>query len=240
MNAKKLLGIAILFAILGAVVFATSPVAAQSSVCFTLKTSVNGYVKVAGNEVATITLLPAGMEFPLRIAADGRYLVSFNGQDIALGQDTSIYGSVFNVGNCTQPGAPGSVDARVQRLLAADPVYRNQGAAAWARQLGFTYDSLTMEARQPEEETFTEANGDAMVVVSGIQVRVTNLKITQPACFTTDQKVTGKARFVKPDNFDPIRNPSVLYTDNEVGYSGTATLWGDCSNRANLMTAPLT
>lgn len=135
--------------------------------------------------------------------------------------------------------APGSIDARGQRLLSADTNFRSQGAAAWARQLGYTFDGLTMEARQPEEETFTETNGDNMTVVSGLQVRVTNLKASSPACFTTDQKVSGKSRFVKPDNFNPINNPSVLYTDNEVGYTGTATLWGDCSNWNNLMTAPL-
>lgn len=135
--------------------------------------------------------------------------------------------------------APGSTDARAQRLLSADANFRSQGAAAWARQLGYGFDSLTMEARQPEEETFSESATEAMTVVSGIQVRVTNLRASQPACFTTDQKVAGKARFVKPDNYDPIRNPSVLYTDNEIGYTGTATLWGDCSNWNNLMTAPL-
>lgn len=146
------------------------------------------------------------------------------------------------------PGAPGappvastpeSVDARGQRLLSADANYRSQGAAAWARQLNFSFGSISQDARQPEEETFVESNGDNMTVVSGLQVSVTNLKASSPACFTTDQKVAGRSRFVKPDNFDPIKNPSVLYTDNEVGYSGPATLWGDCSNWANLMSAPV-
>lgn len=135
--------------------------------------------------------------------------------------------------------APVTTDARAQRLLSADANYRSQGAAAWARQLGYEFDSLVMEARQPEEETFQESGAEAMTVVSGLQVRVTNLKAHSPACFTTDQKVNGKTRFVKPDNFDPIRNPSVLYTDNEIAYSGTATLWGDCSNWDNLMSAPV-
>lgn len=134
---------------------------------------------------------------------------------------------------------PGSVDARALRLLSADANYRSQGAAAWARQLGYTFDSLSQDARQPEEETFAETNGDQMTVVSGIQVNVVNLKAKSPACFTTDQKVNGAARWVKPDNYDPIRNPSVLYTDNEIGFSGTATLWGDCSNWKNLMEAPI-
>ncbi|MBI4066198.1 hypothetical protein HY411_00630 [Candidatus Gottesmanbacteria bacterium] len=148
----------------------------------------------------------------------------------------------------TTPGAPvvppaastpGSVDARALRLLSADANYRSQGVAAWARQLGYSFESISQEARQPEEETFREENGDAMTVVSGVQVRVTNLRAHSPSCFTTDQKVNGLARFVKPDNFDPITNPSVVYTDNEVGFSGTATLWGDCSNWRNLMEAPL-
>lgn len=164
----------------------------------------------------------------------------------AAAQATAMSGGGQPASAATQaaPGATPAPDVaiaykRATRLLAHDPAFRTQGAAAWAKVVGFTFDSLTQDARQPEEETFLEATGDKMTVVSGIQVKATNLKTIAPACFTTDKLVTGNSRSLKPDKYNPISNPSVLYTDNQTGYSGTATVYGDCTNWPNLLNAPL-
>jgi hypothetical protein len=132
------------------------------------------------------------------------------------------------------PGRDEDIEAnRGERLLELDPTFRNTGLQAWAREAGFEFESMRGDARQPEEETFLQVGGqggedEAVVVVSGFQVVVEGLVANWPACFTTDKEVSG-GRSHRPDNYDPIRNPSALYTDNDP-YDGTATIWADCSN----------
>lgn len=112
-------------------------------------------------------------------------------------------------------------EARVRELA---PTY-DTSVEAWLRAAGYSWDSLTLAARQPEEETFPALNGEGHdIVVAGYQVEVVGLSFSYPAGMTTDNAVSG-ARCVQPD----AQNPSKVCTDVE-NFSGTATLWIDLQN----------
>jgi hypothetical protein len=114
------------------------------------------------------------------------------------------------------------------RLRSLDSIYRTQGPEAWARAAGFTWDSLLIkDARQPEEETLS----DGTIVISGLQVRVTNLRSPWTNIFTTDELVAlgSNGRSYKPDP----NNPSQLYTDT-LPFTGNATIYADGSNWSQL------
>lgn len=95
--------------------------------------------------------------------------------------------------------------------------------ASWLSAAGYSYDSLDWQARQPEEETFS--NGD--IVVSGLQVGVTNMSFVYPTGFTTDKPVNGRCHQPDPNN------PSKVCTDVQ-NFTGTATLWVDVQNWGQL------
>jgi len=116
---------------------------------------------------------------------------------------------------------------RVARLIQLDPIFRGGDMLQWAKAAGFTFDSLTPDARQPEEET----TSTGQIVISGFQVNAVNLVAVWPSCFSTDRTVqtTSETRVHQPD----LRNGSKLWTDN-APYTGPATIWGDCSNWGQL------
>ncbi|PJE63511.1 hypothetical protein COU89_02935 [Candidatus Roizmanbacteria bacterium CG10_big_fil_rev_8_21_14_0_10_45_7] len=118
---------------------------------------------------------------------------------------------------------------RIARLIELDKVYRAQGWMAWLKSAGVTCDAA-VEARQPEEETVTDANG-AHVVVSGIQVKG-NCTIPWPAVVTTDRpnevETSADSRTYQPD----LKNPSVMYTNAKL--KGQGTIWVDSSNWGQL------
>lgn len=117
-------------------------------------------------------------------------------------------------------------DPRYDRLEKLDAIYRSSGYDTWFKAVGFTGTAVA-DARQPEEETMA----DGRVFVSGMQVKATNLVAPYPACFTTDHTVltTAETRTYKPDQ----RNGTALWTNN-AAYTGTATIYADCSNWAQL------
>lgn len=128
------------------------------------------------------------------------------------------------------PAQPAAQPAdRVARLIELDKVYRAQGWMAWLKAAGVTCDAA-VEARQPEEETLTDANG-AHVVVSGIQVKG-NCTIPWPAVVTTDRpnevETSADSRTYQPD----LKNPSVMYTNAKL--KGQGTIWVDSSNWGQL------
>jgi hypothetical protein len=115
---------------------------------------------------------------------------------------------------------------RWNRLVQLDPIYRNQGLPAWAAAAGFKWDSLKVDARQPEEET----TPNSVVVISGHQVIVKGLSVSWPACFTTDQEYGGGRQY-RPDP----NNGSRLVTDTGLSsFSGTATIYARCDNWSQL------
>ncbi len=114
------------------------------------------------------------------------------------------------------------------RLRSLDSIYRTQGPEAWAKAAGFEWDSILIkDARQPEEETLS----DGTIVISGIQVRATNLVAPWTNIFTTDEPVNlgPNGRSYKPDP----KNPSRLYTD-ALPFTGNATIYADGSNWSQL------
>ena len=115
-------------------------------------------------------------------------------------------------------------DAHWERLVALDPVFRDQGLEAWLGKAGFKWISLSVDARQIEEETSPERR----VLAAGVQVDGQGIEVLWPACVTTDDPgeivVRDDSRQYQPD----LTNPSVLYTN--VMANGTVTLWVDCSN----------
>jgi len=123
------------------------------------------------------------------------------------------------------PAQPEPAD-RVARLIELDKVYRAQGWQAWLKAAGVTCD-VAVEARQPEEETVTDAQGVVHVIVSGLQVKG-NCQVPYPAVVTTDRPgevtTTAQSRTYQPD----LQNPSVMYTD--VDLHGQGTIWVDASN----------
>jgi hypothetical protein len=133
-------------------------------------------------------------------------------------------------------GAPADIEeapAWVHNLLSAHetrvrelaPVY-DTGVENWLREAGYTWDTLELAARQPEEETFDALDGDQHdIVVAGYQVEVSGLSFSYPAGMTTDNQVPAGARCVQPDP----QNPSKVCSD-VTGFSGTATLWVDLQN----------
>lgn len=120
----------------------------------------------------------------------------------------------------------------VERLVQYDPVFRQSGALEWLTATGhITWAQNGIEARQVEEET-RDYNGETRILASGLQVRVTDLSVTWPACFTTDSDdvPTGPStRVYQPD----LRNPSKLWT-NVQGFTGTATVYISCYEWAQI------
>ena len=120
------------------------------------------------------------------------------------------------------------MSAHEQRLMDLDAVYRASGPEAWLSAAGYTWTSLTLSARQPEEEII----GGSITVI-GYQIEATNLSLSWPAGITTDQPVSG--RCYQPDP----RNVSQVCTD-VTGFTGTATVmasvldWGQFNIPQNL------
>ncbi|MBW7955620.1 hypothetical protein H3C66_02700 [Patescibacteria group bacterium] len=114
--------------------------------------------------------------------------------------------------------------ARVARLVELNDA--NTGMEALMRASGMTFTAVQKDARQPEEETLINASGDSVLLITGWQVTATNLRVTFPACFTTDLPVAGESISYQPDR----NNPSKLYTNNVTPFTGTATVYLDCSN----------
>lgn len=130
-----------------------------------------------------------------------------------------------------QGGTPLTPEQRtqlhVERLVQYDPVFRQTGSALdWLKASGdISWAANQIEARQVEEEARV-VNGETRILVSGVQVRVTNLNVKWPACFTTDATnvpVGSETRAYQPDQ----RNPSRLWT-NVTGFTGTATVYLSC------------
>lgn len=115
-----------------------------------------------------------------------------------------------------------------QRLERLDPVFRNQGWQAWLKEAGMTWNSISADARQIEEET----SPTGRILASGLQVNAGNLWVPWPNIVTTDVPtritVTSQTRKHQPD----LRNASVLYTN--VYANGPVTVWVDGSNWGQL------
>lgn len=134
-------------------------------------------------------------------------------------QQNSAAGSTArNAAPATNPAA--SHEQRVRELA---PEFWSNGVESWLRKAGYTWDTMTLRARQPEEETF-----GSDILVSGYQVEVNNLRFAYPAGMTTDRTVSN-GRCYKPSP----NNASKVCTDVS-GFSGTATLWVDVSNWGQL------
>ena len=101
-------------------------------------------------------------------------------------------------------------------------VFKTEGVQAWLKKAGYTWNSLEVQARNPEEEVINN-----MILASGLQVKVTNLNASYPAGLSTDQPVNGICVIPDPNN------PSRLCT-NVKGFNGNATLWTDASNWGQL------
>jgi hypothetical protein len=116
---------------------------------------------------------------------------------------------------------------RCVRLSTLDKTFRSQGWRAWLAAAGLTWDDVSADARQIEEEICND-----QVVAAGIQVKVKNLTVHWPAIVSTDDPSrihsTASTRQHQPD----MRNPSVLYT--EVIANGDVTIWVDAANWGQL------
>lgn len=116
-----------------------------------------------------------------------------------------------------------------ERLERLDPVFRNQRWQAWLSEAGITWDSISADARQIEEET----SPAGQILASGLQVNAVNLWVPWPNIVTTDVPSriteTSTTRKHQPD----LRNASVLYTN--VYARGPVTVWVDGSNWGQLV-----
>jgi len=141
--------------------------------------------------------------------------------------------TLFTFVSASSGSAGASYDsaARVARVVTL-----NNGGDAMEANMeasGMTFTAVTRDARQPEEETLINSAGKSIVVIVGYQVTVTNLVVAFPACFTTGNLVAGVSINYQPDP----NNPSAIYTNNRVPYTGTATVYVDCSNWAGVLNA---
>lgn len=110
---------------------------------------------------------------------------------------------------------PEALPTPEERLKDLDVIFTEQGPKAWLEAAGFTFTSLELDARQPEETLLGNK-----IVATGFQVKVTDLNANWPAGLTTDQPVNGNC--VKPDP----NNLSKVCT-NVRGFNGNATLYVD-------------
>jgi len=136
------------------------------------------------------------------------------------------------------------VDAHQARLVYLEEnfVVRNgdvptwASAQAWMQAAGFNVLSPIKEARQYEEENIpyfdTTANGLTKVVLSGIQLDVTNIEVVYPASISTDRAfyLFEDGRALQPDP----QNMAHLFTNG--GLNDQLTAWGSSYNWPNLMT----
>lgn len=142
-------------------------------------------------------------------------------------EDYAEYLRKYYAGLTPAPGASGEVKpstaslaSRTERLSALDQVFRTQGTEAWLRAAGYSWDTLKLRAKQPEEEF---VNG--RILASGMQVEATNLSAPWPASLTTDQPAGTAGQWLKAAE----NNPSQIGT-NVTGFNGRATLWTDVTN----------
>jgi len=190
-----------------------------------------GWQIVAGT--ARISNPPCGVSGKYAFSRGGSVskFTSWTAAENARGTDSVTYyyeGAVE--ASTAAPSGQVVMEDRISRLIRLDGVYRSQGVHAWLAAAGITC-AVSIEARQPEEETVTDAQG-THVVVSGVQVRGNCDSIPYPAVLTTDRPneviKTDKTRQYQPD----LRNASVLYTN--VGLRGQGTIWVDGSNWSQL------
>jgi len=113
-----------------------------------------------------------------------------------------------------------------KRLAEFDPIFRqsnNTDWQGWLKAAGVTWDTMSKDARQVEEETSPEGN----VYISGVQVDGCGVKINWPNIVTTDVpgRITSKAgnSFEYQPDKRPNGNKSVLYTN--VVACGPVTIW---------------
>lgn len=115
-----------------------------------------------------------------------------------------------------------------KRLRELKPVFEQKGWQAWFTAAELTWDSISADARQIEEET----TPDSEIVPAGLQVNAVNLHVTWPNIVTTSEPnritETADTRKYQPDP----GNPSTLYTN--VVANGEVTVWVDGQNWGQL------
>lgn len=171
--------------------------------------------------VPVVTIAALGIVVAGGIAVD-RYFSSRNKIDGTTNNNAGI--GAPKTSEAAGPPAINPSLVHANRLLQLDSVFRTQGLGAWLGAAGVRADSITVVARQPEEEIILDANGQPKIVAAGVQVELKNANIPWPVVITTDQPVPN-GRSYQPDQ----TNPSRLSTDI-TGFSGKATLWADGSN----------
>lgn len=105
------------------------------------------------------------------------------------------------------------------RLEKLDQTFRSQGWEAWLKTAGLSWDAITVEARQIEEET----SPTSKIVASGVQVNGTNIVVNWPNIVTTDVPSRVKTTADTVQHQPDARNGSVLYTN--VVVNGPVTVW---------------
>jgi|GEM_PF-3539531 len=115
-------------------------------------------------------------------------------------------------------------EAHAERLIELNQVFEEDGIEAWLTAAGIT-GNIQISARQVEQETVIDNNGQPEIVASGIQISGTDINVPWPDVMTTDQPVLQNERSYQPDP----NNPSKIYT-GVIDYNGNATVYVDGQN----------
>jgi len=121
-----------------------------------------------------------------------------------------------NPGNGECAGAP-ALAIHQQFLAELDPYFHDYDWKTWFDTAGFTADSVKLQARQPEEDSF-DTDGDLegdLNLVSGLQVDVKNAVVIWPNVVTTNDpgRITKKLKGYQANLVDSDGQGSTQYTN---------------------------
>lgn len=114
--------------------------------------------------------------------------------------------------------------AHFARLEALNPSFESSGWQAWLSAAGLTWQSISADARQIEQEVSPQSR----ISAAALQIKGQNIWIGWPNILTTDRpnevRTSADTVTYQPD----ARNPSVMYTN--IWLNGQGTVWVDGQN----------
>ena len=131
----------------------------------------------------------------------------------------------------TREGFVACHEARLLQLerdyIKRDPTSKvptDESVIAWMKAAGLSGQFFQQDARQVHEKQII-VDGDPVTVIEAVQLTCRACTVNWPAVWTTDRPVdtSGGARFIKPTR----DNPSVVYTNVKMPFTGTMTFYGD-------------